>query len=50
MCFDSLGGRKAAHSRGPRSCTRAGAGTGGARGFRPALGALRGVRLPGTPL
>src|SRR5215469_9343080 len=39
MCFDSLGGRKAAHTRGPRSCTRADAGTGGARGFRAVLGA-----------
>ena len=50
MWFDSLGGRKAAHRRGLQSCTRAGAATGGARGLRPALGALRGIRLPGTPL
>src|SRR5215469_284457 len=34
MWFGSLDGRKAVHRRGLRSCTRAGAGTGGARGFR----------------
>jgi hypothetical protein len=44
MWFGSLDGRKAVHRRGLRSCTRAGAGTGGARGFRQALGALRGTR------